>query len=300
MPIHGARVPFVGRARELASLVAALEATRAGGGRVVLLAGEPGIGKTRLLQECAAAASAQGMLVLVGRCAEGDGVPPYLPVVEALRSYLRLADVDALRAAVGASVAFVALLLPELFERLPELVPPPHAPDRFRLLDAVCELLLAIERVGGAGLLLVLDDLHWADTPSLLLLEQLARRANEGPLLVLGAYRTTDLTRTHQTNRVLQAGALLGVSLDLDLVLRMGLGDRATLMAAIEEATAAGLHPRALSPGCCRTSACQGKADHGAIAVRTKSARLTRRNERWMYCDGTTASDNFPSACQSS
>ena len=199
--------PIVGRERELVTLLQSLEAAGQGQGGVVLVAGEPGIGKTRLLAEFGARARRQGWRVLSGCASETEGVPPYLPFTEALRDYARSCPLDDLPEQLGASASDVALLVPALRERLPDLpAAAPSAPEyeRYRLFESVSDLLLRIAtRAETRGLLLMLDDLQWADAPSLLLLLHLALRSREAPLLLAGAYRATDLARAHPLAGVL-------------------------------------------------------------------------------------------------
>jgi DNA-binding SARP family transcriptional activator len=191
-PSHGS---FVGRDAELSKLVAGLEDVLAGRGRLFLLAGEPGIGKSRLAEEITGRARSRGADVLVGRCWEAGGAPAYWPWVQALRGYLGLADPDALRRHLGAVGADLAQLLPELRELYPEL-PEPQPLDaegaRFRLFEAVGSFLRSAAR--DRPLVLVLDDLHAADQPSLLMLQFLARESAGSPLMVLAAYRDVDPT----------------------------------------------------------------------------------------------------------
>jgi predicted ATPase len=194
------RAPFVGRGRELDDLLNRLMAAAGGDGGLVLVAGEPGIGKTRLLAELAHAASSRGWAVLNGRAYETEGMPPYLPFVEALRGYLRASPPEALRGQLGQGAAEVALLVPELRDHLPDLPDEPSLSpemERYRLFEGVTDVLCAIARSQESGLVLVLDDLHWADKPALLLLQHLIHRLAGVPLLVAGAYRTVDLDRTH-------------------------------------------------------------------------------------------------------
>jgi hypothetical protein len=190
-----AHTPFVGRAAQLARLTARLREARAGRGGLVLLAGEAGIGKTRTLEEFAETARAEAALVLGGRCYEGEAARPYGPFVEALAEHARTADPDALRADLGAGAAPLARLVPALRERLPD-IPEPVAlqPDeeRVRLLDAVTQFLIAL--AARAPLVLVLDDLHWADTATVTLLRHVARFAARNRWLLLGAYRDVEVT----------------------------------------------------------------------------------------------------------
>lgn len=189
---------MIGRQREIAALLRQLEAVRAGATRVALIAGEPGIGKTHLLRELARIAAAEGVLMLRGGASEAEGMPPYLPFLEAFGRYIRSADVGDLRAAAGDDATTLALLLPELGARLGQLPPGyPLPPEqaRLRLYDAVGDFLAAI----GArhSLALLLDDLHWADPATLDLICQVARRSEAGGaparLLILGAYREGEI-----------------------------------------------------------------------------------------------------------
>jgi DNA-binding CsgD family transcriptional regulator len=190
--------PFVGREAELAVLTAELDAALAGGGGVVLVAGEPGIGKTRLAEELAAKASSRGDLVLWGRCWEGEGAPAFWPWVQIVRAYVQAADAAVLRHEMGAGAADIAQLVPAVRDCLPDLpTPPPTEPEaaRFRLFDSLAGFLRAA--AARRPLLLVLDDLHWADAPSLAVLRFLGRELESAGLLVLGIYRHAELEQGH-------------------------------------------------------------------------------------------------------
>jgi DNA-binding SARP family transcriptional activator/tetratricopeptide (TPR) repeat protein len=184
---------FVGRDRELAELVGGLDDAFAGRGRLFLLCGEPGIGKSRLAEELIADARARGARVLVGRCWEAGGAPAYWPWVQSLRAYVREAEDDAVRAQLGAGAADLAQIVPELRERFPDLPEPASLESeaaRFRLFDAAAEFLR--EASASRPIVLLLDDLHAADAPSLLLLRFLARQLDSTRILLLGAYRDVD------------------------------------------------------------------------------------------------------------
>ncbi len=188
---------FVGRARELAALSAALDEVLAGEGRLFLVTGEPGIGKTRLIDEFSAVAEARGAEIRRGRGWEAGGAPAYWPWVQVLRAVVRAREPDQLRLEIGASGAYLAELAPELREKLPDLKPLPVAQvsasgrDRFQLFDSVTAFLRNLAR--RRPLVLVLDDLHAADEASLLLLEFLARELRDARILAIGAFRPTDL-----------------------------------------------------------------------------------------------------------
>jgi class 3 adenylate cyclase len=194
-------VPFgrlVGRSEELAQLTSAFDETAAGRGRLVLVAGEPGIGKTRLTEELAVYAGVRGAKTCWGHCYEGELGVPYLPFVEALRTYTRARSDDALRAELGAGAPEVALLVSELRERFPDV---PTAPslegdsERLRLFEGVATFLR--NAAAEQPIVLMLDDLHWADKPTLLLVQYLARNLRRDRVLIVGTYRDVELDRTH-------------------------------------------------------------------------------------------------------
>ena len=189
---------FVGRQREMGDLKAALEDALSGRGRLVTLVGEPGIGKTRTAQELATYAGLRGAQVLWGRGYEEQGVPPYWPWVQAIRSYVRDRDPERLRSEMGSVASEIAEIVSEVRERLPDIQPPPALqPEqaRFRLFDSITTFMKTVSRT--QPLVLMLDDLHWADKPSFLLLEFLARELAGVRLLVVGTYRDVELSRQH-------------------------------------------------------------------------------------------------------
>ena len=196
-----AATPLVGRRRELEQLerlwsdVRERERLRrADSGKVVLLAGDPGIGKTRLVAAVAQAAYDAGAFVLAGRSPE-EALVPYQPFLEALRHYVLNVPTSQLRVSAREYGAELARLIPELRRRAPDLPAPVAAEpetERYRLFEAVVGLL--DEMSARAPVLLVLDDLQWADRPTLLLLRHLARAPNPARLLILGAYRATEAT----------------------------------------------------------------------------------------------------------
>jgi predicted ATPase len=187
------RGAFVGRERELAELVGGLDAAVAGRGRLFLLAGEPGIGKSRLAEELADHAGARGARVLIGRCWEAGGAPAYWPWVQSLRTYVHDSDSAALLSQLGNAAEDLAPLLPELREHFPGLPEPPALESeaaRFRLFDATARLLRNASE--SRPVVLVLDDLHAADSPSLLLLRFVARQLRSSRILLLGLYRDVE------------------------------------------------------------------------------------------------------------
>jgi DNA-binding SARP family transcriptional activator len=187
---------FVGRQRELSQLEAALIDARAGRGGLVLLSGEAGIGKSRLADELGADATAAGVRVLWGRCWEAGGAPAYWPWVQALRTYVRDCDAATLREHLGRGAAEVAHLLPELRDLLPDLPEPPPLDSegaRFGLFDSTAAFIRRV--AANEPLLVVLDDVHAADAPSLLLLEFVATELADARVLVVAAYRDPELDR---------------------------------------------------------------------------------------------------------
>jgi DNA-binding SARP family transcriptional activator len=184
---------FVGRERELRELGGALEDCLGGHGRLILITGEPGIGKSRLAEELSREARNRGALVLVGRCWEAGGAPAFWPWVQSFRSYVREVDADRLVAQLGGDAADLATILPELSEVVPEK-PASAAVDpdgaRFRLFHATAEFLRRASH--DRPIVIVLDDLHAADTPSLLLLQFLAREMRTMHVLLAAAMRDVD------------------------------------------------------------------------------------------------------------
>ena len=189
---------FVGREKEMDELRAGLEDSLSGRGRLMMLVGEPGIGKTRTSEEFATYARLRNVQVLWGRCYEGEGAPAYWPWVQIIRSYVHDKEPKQLMSEMGPGAADIAQVVSEVGERLPGLSAPPQLePDqaRFRLFDSITTFLKNASQ--GAPLMVVLDDMHWADKPSLLLLQFLAKELRGSRLMVLGTYRDVELRRQH-------------------------------------------------------------------------------------------------------
>lgn len=186
---------FVGRVLELERLGFAWQGALAGGIHAMLIAGEPGVGKTRLAGEWSQQAFGQGAVVLYGRSDEDLGAP-YQPFAEALRSLVPCIGAQRLRGLRG--VEALLPLIPGLTEVLPDLSTPPRAdPDteRYALFDAVVALLELAS--ASAPVVLILDDLHWAAKPTLLLLRHLLRFGDHTRVQIVATYRSTDLDRSH-------------------------------------------------------------------------------------------------------
>jgi len=190
--------PLIGRDRELARLVDRIRDVSGGRGGLVLLAGEAGIGKTRLAEEAAAEAEREGAFVLWGRCFEGEYAPPYAPLAEALGPHVAVAGREELRADLGSGATALAQLVPGIRDALVDLAEPPPVPpeeERFRLLDAMAQFLVARSR--RAPVLLVLDDLHWADRSTVAMIRHLIRFVPRERILILGAYPDIELDADH-------------------------------------------------------------------------------------------------------
>src|SRR6266487_5433869 len=187
--------PLIGRERELTAVMTHYEASKGGCARVVLVTGDPGIGKTRLLDEIARRTAQDGAIILQGGASEAEGMPPSLPFVEALGRYIQVTPLDQLRTHVAAAPQVLATLLPELITRLGELpasAPLPPEQSRFRLYEAIGMFLEAIS--APHALVLTFDDLQWTDTASLDLLCHVARHQPNAHLLVVGAYRESEVS----------------------------------------------------------------------------------------------------------
>lgn len=225
-PRLGSQGRFVGRSEERAWLAARLAEARAGQGGLTMVVGEPGIGKTRLTEEVARDAAAAGFAVLWGRCYEGDWAPPYVPFAEALTALVRAADLRDLCNDLGFGGPPLARVVPVMRERVPDLPEPtPLGPneEQFRILDAVAQLLIATAK--RRPLLLVIDDLHWADAGTLNMLRYLSLLLKESRICLIGNYRDVELDRQHPLGETL---AELRRGQGYERVLLRGLGDAET------------------------------------------------------------------------
>ena len=195
---------FVGREHERGRLVEAWGSAKAGRRHLCLLAGEPGIGKTRLSLEFARQCADDSAVVLVGRCDE-EALVPYQPFVEAIGWYARTAPEGALRAAIPANGGGdLAAFAPEFLARLPTLPEPTPmnaAGQRYRLFESVSALLSAVS--SAAPVLLLIDDLHWADKPTLSLLRHVVRGSEPAALLLIGTYRESEVVAGHPLGELL-------------------------------------------------------------------------------------------------
>jgi len=206
-PIAGKETQLIDRIEEMNLLREAVDRALRGEGNLVFVCGEAGIGKTRLAREVGAYARLRGMQVLYGRCPalfKMDGVPPYVLWGEVIRDYLENSSPEQLYRVVGFYPAELARLVPELKQKLgaiPQSLSISPDYERDRLFEAVSQFITNIAK--EAPLLVVLDDLQWTDQTSLLLLHYLARGVYKTPLVLLGAYRETDIDDRHPMAPVL-------------------------------------------------------------------------------------------------
>ena len=200
-------IQLIDRIKEMDVLRKAVDRAVHGEGGVIFLYGEAGIGKTRLTRELEAYARSRGMQVLSGRCPalfRMDGVPPYVLWEEVIRDYFEVCTPEELYKVIGFYPAEVCKLVPELSQKLrviPKSLPISPEHERNRLFEAVSQFVTNISR--EAPLLVVLDDLQWADQSSLLLLHYLARGVHGESLLLVGAYRDTYVDEKHPLPPVL-------------------------------------------------------------------------------------------------
>ncbi|HEX2272662.1 MAG TPA: AAA family ATPase [Acidimicrobiales bacterium] len=202
---------FLGRRDELAELRAGLDDIASSRGRAFLLAGEGGIGKSRLLDALVAEVEPTEVRAVVGRCWQPRAAPPLWPWVQVLRACTaELAD-DALERHLGPGAADVAVLVPELGQRLPGLDPvqPSPSPDaRLRLFESVTAFLGNV--AGDGGLVVALDDLHAADEASLRLVQHVAEGVGRSTILLVGTYRDAHVRSIPHLHRVIAAIARHG------------------------------------------------------------------------------------------
>src|SRR5262245_64486518 len=172
-------------------------------GGLVLLEGEAGLGKTRLAHELADRARALGWTVLWGSCSEAEVALPYLPFVEALGNHFAGRAPGEIHAELGGAARELSLLFPQL--AVPDAAPAvgDAGQAKLRLFESMVTALRAA--AGEDGVLLVVDDIHWADGSTRELLDHLARRLKDAPVLVLCTYRSDELQRRHPLTGTLQA-----------------------------------------------------------------------------------------------
>jgi class 3 adenylate cyclase/tetratricopeptide (TPR) repeat protein len=191
------REAFVGRAHEFAELVAGIDGALASQGRLLMISGEPGVGKSRLARQAVAYAEQKGARALWGRCWEHGGAPPYWPWVQSLRHLIADAEPPTLSGWLGTDAAEIAQIEPEIRKRIAGLPEPPSAelaqPEkaRFRLFDSVASF---VRRAAATQpLLIILDDLHAADPTSLMMLVAVSRQLRTMRATIVGTYREVEV-----------------------------------------------------------------------------------------------------------
>jgi len=198
-------IPLIGREVEFAELKRALNEALVGRGSLVMIGGEPGIGKTHLTGAILEEARKRGAFAAVGHCYEGEGAPPYIPVVEVFEQVIRMAPHASLRVGMGDDAPEIAKLVPELRNIYPDLPPsiqlPPEQQRRF-LFNAVRSWIQRAVKVTPS--VMVLEDLHWADEPTLLLLQHMAQALPTMAQLIVCTYRDTDLDATRPFAKTLE------------------------------------------------------------------------------------------------
>ena len=213
--------PFVGRAGQMKRLADKLDIVSSGKGAVVMLLGEPGIGKTRMLAEFSDLARQRGVMVLCGSCYDGEFQPPYGPFAEMIVEYAQDAPADDLNAVLGDRVSTIVRIAPALRRHFDHISEPPvldKDEERFRLLDAMAQSFIALSRM--TPLLLIADDLHWADKGTVAMLGHLAHFVPNHPILLVEGYRDAEVGRHHPLSSVL---AGIRRSCDFDSIALKGL-----------------------------------------------------------------------------
>lgn len=200
----GDYTPFIGREAEARQIEEAITRIFENKGAFILLSGEAGVGKTRLANEAGNGARGQGCLVLTGHCIDMDGAPPYQPLLEQIERAMRLVP-ENLREALGENAPEVAKLMPELrqiYDDIPEPVSLPPDQERRYLLHGVGEYIHRAARV--QPMVLIFEDLHWADDSTCILLRHLADRLKESRVLMIGTCRVSEMNHQDPFNHALQ------------------------------------------------------------------------------------------------
>jgi tetratricopeptide (TPR) repeat protein len=197
--------PFVGREKELTLLESRLASAERGEGEFLLLSGDAGVGKSRLAHELSKLARNRNFMVLDGHSLDMEGAPPYQPLIEQIEQAARIVPRDVMRQTLGDNAPEVSKLMPELrqvFDDIPEPVPLPPEQERRYLLHGVSEF---ISRAAEASpMLLIFEDVHWADSSTCVLLRYLADRIGQTNVLMIATYREAELDTSRPFSRTLQ------------------------------------------------------------------------------------------------
>lgn len=204
--------PLIGRDADLAALESALDSAKNGGGEVFLVAGDAGAGKTRLAREFIRRAEANGTVALWGGCSELDFSLPYLPFNEAIGAYVATADVACLRERLGSLADAVSAIVPGLSSGAPQRFDLTNGGARLQLFEAVIAVLRAVAHTAPSGVILVVDDVQWADASTRELLDFVARRARQLPLLLVMTYRSDEVSPSHSLRVILDGWRRAGLA----------------------------------------------------------------------------------------
>ncbi len=230
-------IPLIGREQEFARLKGLLSQAIAGQGSMVMIGGEPGIGKSHLARALVEEARRRGALGAIGHCYEMEGAPPYAPFLEMLDYILRMAPRESLRHSLGDHASEVARLFPELREMYPEIPPPIQLPPEQQRRYLFNAFRSFVERAAcTTPLVVVFEDLHWADETTLQLLHHHAQSLSTTPMLVICTYRDMELDATHPFARTLET--LMRKKLAARLPLRrLPMGEVGEMLAALSGQT---------------------------------------------------------------
>lgn len=199
------KTPFVGREPELAQLDRVVEQVLRGRGAVVMIGGEPGVGKTRLAEQVSLRAQQKGMLSFIGHCYEREASVPYAPFVEILEATAETVPADAFREVMGDSAPELARFAPQIKNLFPDIPPPADLPGEESRRYTFNSISRYMRRSAAARpLMLILDDLHWGDESTILLLEHLALNLHDVPVLIVGTYRDVELAVSRPLSRTLE------------------------------------------------------------------------------------------------
>lgn len=198
-PVGARRERFIGRSDELSRARDAVDSAAAGRPTFLTVAGDPGIGKTRLAEEAISYAELRGFTTAIGRCLQDEGAPAFWPWQQSLRSLVEKCDANEIREAIGVNGPVMARILPEVGTVIPGVAPALAPADpgqaRFQLFDVIAAFLRRLSSI--RPLLVLLEDIHWADESSLKLLQFIASGADRERQLIIGTYRDVELGRHH-------------------------------------------------------------------------------------------------------
>ena len=232
-PLGTRRTPYVGREKEHRDLSTCVDQAIRGHGGIVFVGGEPGVGKTRLVEQVQAEAEHRNCLTLTGRAYETDGSPPFIPFVEIVEQCIQHMPPEALRTALGDAAPEVARLVPDLRRQFSDIPPPLELPpdqQRRYLFKNVAEFFERASRL--RCIVALLDDLQWADAATLDLLQHLAPLLAKWPVLLLGTYRDVELDVGRPFAQTLESLKRKRLAIRLNLR-RLGVDDVGAMLNAL-------------------------------------------------------------------